>query len=203
MITYHPPKSQWWGHQVSRLSAIQVVDRGLHFLQQKTKISNRSTTPELTVHWSSVRASALPTSMATLKNALGLPTKEMDFPSPIGPNSRQYRWTVPTEQLRPVAEWFDAIFPLMEDKEVFAQCIALWNFDWVDADESIPEHRRSINMFGVQLCRPHRVCTYFSFPMVDRYYEVKAFLAEIGLVTLSDRNIRPKGSVPSAVQRSR
>jgi hypothetical protein len=65
--------------------------------------------------------------------------------------ARQYKWTVPTDRLRAVAEWFDTIGPLLESKEVFAQCITMWVFDWLDEDDSVPVIQRPINMFGIQL----------------------------------------------------
>jgi hypothetical protein len=203
MITYHPPKSKWWGHQVSRLSALQVIDRGLQFLSAKAAIRHGLPSSELTVHWASVGSPALPALTAKLTQALGTPTKEMDFPAYDGTISRQYRWNVPTDRLRIVAEWFDESRSLRASKEVFAQCIAMWVFDWLDADQSVPQNQRPINMFGMQLCDTHQISTTFAFPTVDDYFSLKSFLAEIDLVDLSDRHIRPKGSVPTAVLRAR
>jgi hypothetical protein len=203
MITYHPPKSRWWGHQVSRLSAVQVVDRGLQFLSQKTSIREGFPSSELTVHWASVDLPAISGWTEKLVEALGAPAKEMDFRSHNRSISRQYKWTVPTDRLRAVAEWFDTIGPLLESKEVFAQCITMWVFDWLNGDDSVPLIQRPINMFGIQLSDTRSISTTFAFPTIDSYHSIKAYLAEIGLVSLSDTHIRPKGSVPPAVRRTR
>jgi hypothetical protein len=77
------------------------------------------------------------------------------------------------------------------------QCIAIWGFDWLDADDSIPQTQLNTNMFGIQLGIPHRISTMFGFQTVDDYYSVTALFAEIGLVNLSDKHVHPKGSIPT------
>jgi hypothetical protein len=195
MITYHPPKSQWWGHQVSRLSAVQVVERGLRFLKEKAKIKSLLSA-DLMVLWNSADSPALSHSMEKLIRTLGSPSHMNDLPGLRGSISRQYRWTISKEHLITVAEWFDEVRPAMDSTEVVGHCIAMWDFEWLTDSNSLPPTKKIENMFGIQLGRPHRISTVFGFRTVADYISLKAFLTEISLVKLSDNHIRPKGSIP-------
>jgi hypothetical protein len=44
----------------------------------------------------------------------------------------------------------------------------------------------------MHLGRPHRVTTMFTFRDVERYQQTKAYLAQAGLVKLSDKHLHPE-----------
>jgi hypothetical protein len=195
MITYHPPISQIWGHQVGRLKAELIVERSLQFLEEKCS-SETHTPAELSIGWTPEKQPAVTASVEAIKGRLGDNSNIVELPDAAGLLFRNLRWNVSETQLPSVALWFDSIARPLKKIEVVAHLSMLWKPDWKDqVPVPRPEHHWSGNMFGVHLGRPHRLTTYFAFRDIPHYLTIKKYLAEIGLVVLSDTHVRPKGSI--------
>jgi hypothetical protein len=58
-------------------------------------------------------------------------------------------------------------------------------------------------MFGAYFAKPRAVTTMFGFVSLEHYQAVKQYLAEIGLVVLSDKRLRPAKPARAPARRAR
>jgi hypothetical protein len=190
VIRYSPPKSQIWGHQVGRLSAVSVVERVSRFLDAHATVL-KSQASDLTIEWSSSQDAAVAGVAAEMERALGLPKTGSEMPAPDGRVYRHRCWQYQAELLPAVAAWFDRLADLMKARDVFAQASTSWLIAW--RDEGPPRPTESTGgMFGIHLGRPHRLTTAFDFRNLEQYAKVKAALRQLQLVELSDKHLRPR-----------
>jgi hypothetical protein len=194
MIRYTPPKSQIWGHQVGRLSATAIVDRGTQFLSTNCTIIN-SQPSLLMVGWNTTLHPVVSKLADEIDQTLGQPTVVNELPSADGQLFRQRHWSFAAEHLPAVATWFDRLAQPMKTQDVVAQSSTYWAFAWQDELPPLLPLQSAGGMFGIHLGKPHRITTMFTFRDVQRYQNIKAYLAELGLVELSDKHVRPKMSL--------
>lgn len=191
MIRYQPPKSAVWGHQVGRLKATIIVDRCLKFLHAQCAIID-SQPSELIVGWNSGIHSLVSEVAAEIDQTLGQPTRVNELPREDGGIFRQFWWPFHADKLPVVANWFDRLAECPKAQDVVAQASTFWTFAWRDEPPPFVPLQSPGGMFGIHLGQPHRITTMFSFRDVERYLRIKAYLAELELVELSDKHLRPK-----------
>jgi hypothetical protein len=101
--------------------------------------------------------------------------------------------------LHAAVEWLEAIEPHLNNRGGLHPSIRLYryvDFQWRDtsiAEDSPVPFPNSV--LGVFYSRPRCVSTFFQFETIQRYYNVKKYLIDLELVTLSDRHVRPKGAI--------
>jgi hypothetical protein len=200
VIRYSPPKSQVWGHQVGRLSAGAIVERSTAFLGSQCTIIN-SQPSELMIGWNAGQDEALVEVLGEIDQALGRPTTVNERASAGAELFRQRRWPFGAESLRAVAGWFDRLAALLKTREVVAQSSTFWVFAWRGEAVPLRPLESAGGMFGIHLGRPHRITTVLSFRDLEQYETIKAALAELDLVELSDRHLRPKIGAMKAKRR--
>ena len=191
MLHYHPPKAQVWGHQVGRLSATTLVDRSLRFLNDRCAVIG-SQPSDLVILWNAALHPAVRDVVADIDEALGPATAVNKLRDASGQVFRQHHWPFPADKLPAVARWFGELADSMRTKQVVARASTIWSFAWSDEPPPLRHLETPGGLFGVHLFPPHRITTSFSFRDMDHYVRIKAYLAELGLVQLSDRHLRPK-----------
>ena len=187
MVRYSPPKSRVWGHQVGRLTASEVVERGLRFLsEQCTNVTLGSSTIFV-----SDFNSAIPSAVQAITSLWGAEPEMHEGRDFGGSVTRNFQWDLPEKQLPVAAQWFDSVRKQLTRGGTPATCTYL-SFEW--PGPAMPGKRggKLGGMLGIHLGCPHRVTTMFSFRDLDHYFAIKAHLATIGLVELSDKHVRPK-----------
>jgi hypothetical protein len=194
MLRYSPPKSQVWGHQVGRLSAAEIVDRCLRFLNDECVVIG-SQLSELMIGWNDAQHSFLSEVASEIGRALGNPSTANEAPSVGGQIFRQRRWPFSADKLQAVAGWFDNLREAIKTRDVVAQSSIIWIFAWRDEPQPLRPLESAGGMFGVHLGQPHRITTAFSFRSLDRYEKIKESLAILELAELSGRHLRPKVGV--------
>ncbi len=203
MISYSPPKSQVWGHQVGRLTATAVVERCLSFLDSHCSVIN-SQASELMIGWNEGRNAGVTEEVVVdVDRTLGQPTAVNEMPSGDGRRFRQRRWPFTPERLPMVATWFDKLADALMTQDAVAHSSTNWIFAWRGEPEPLRAMESAGGMLGIHLGRPHRVTTMFSFRDFDQYASVKAALSELELVELSDKHLRPKVGTPAAKRRAK
>jgi hypothetical protein len=198
MVMYHPPKSQLWGHKVGRRRAADLVEKSFLFLREKCSTDVQKGA-EFSVGWTPAKYPSITASVEALEAQLGGNGNAKDFPDRSGPPFRMQRSIISEIQLPLVAFWFDLMVEQIKQIQAVPNCYMLWHLQWKD---EIPVFKAGLgwsgNTFGVNLGRPHRLTTTFSFRDISQYLAIKKYLADIDLVELSDNHIRPKGSIPLA-----
>lgn len=192
VIRYCPPKSQVWGHQVGRLPATVIVERCLTFLDSHCTVLN-SQPSELIICWDDGSNTRPAEEVADdAERTLGKPTRAVELPAGEGKLHRERRWSFSVERLPVVATWFDKLADQIKTEQVVAQSSTFWAFAWRDDPASPRPLEAAGGMLGLHLGRPHRITTMFSFRDLENYASVKAALADLRLVELSDKHLRPK-----------
>jgi hypothetical protein len=194
MLHYHPPKSQSYGHRVGRLTATQVVDRSLRFLDERA-ILLHSHPSELRFVWNPDRYSSVSVLADEIILALGPAPTHDDRPHPDGGTERILEWPVTAGHLTTVARWFDRISDLLANHQIVARCSIGWHFAWRDEPPPVGLNTSAGGYYMIHLGWPHRISMAFSFREIEKYDAIKAYLETIGLVRLSDRNLSPKGEL--------
>ena len=71
MLKYHPSKSQFWGHRVGKLSAVQLLERSERFLREQTvPARGGEAMSTLSIGWVHDGSDALPQRVEVLRGAL-------------------------------------------------------------------------------------------------------------------------------------
>ncbi|MDB5324401.1 MAG: hypothetical protein JWN40_6032 [Phycisphaerales bacterium] len=187
MLNYHPPKSQLWGHRVGRLSTLELLDRSEQFVREQMIIQT-APNANFTVNWTSTRSLGISESVQSIRQVL--------LAQPVaGTASNKYRerlqsltWKLTTEEMRAAAVWLDAMAGQHQEDEFSGTLSRTLTFRW----SSVPggEPARCGGMFAVYLPRPGALTTMFGFVSMEHYQAIKDYLAQIGLVVLSDRHLR-------------
>ena len=178
MISYKPPKSQVWGHQVGRLSASDVVDRALRFLEQECTIASDPSPSELMLGWMPATCPAASELAIEINQTLGPPREMRDHPSSGGKIFRQHRWSFTADKLPTIAGWIDRLAEPLAAGDAVVHCSTNWIFTWRGEPPPVVPLESPGGMFGVHLGKPHRVTTMFSFGDMEKYERIKASLAE-------------------------
>jgi len=202
VIKYCPPKSQIWGHRLGRLTAVQIVERGLRFLNEQSSTAEAKPA-EFIVDWSAHSDRSVSETIHAINGQLGAAAKVGDYRDGTGLMFHHLRWLVSAAQLPAVASWFDELREALHQGEVVAHCSMTWMFklkDEAGEDESVERYG---GMFGIHLGRVQGITTMFGFRDVAHYGTIKDYLRSIELVELSDKHVRPKGSVPMTARRAR
>jgi hypothetical protein len=187
VVRYTPPKSRIWGHQVGRLTASQVIERGLRFLNaQCTNVAIGSSTINVSDFNSSV-----PTAVQAITSLWGAQPRMHEGRDFDGSVTRNFEWDLPEAQLLVAAQWFDSVRQQPTRGGTPATC-TYWSFDWPGPTMPSKRAAKLGGMLGLHLGCPHRVTTVFTFRDLEHYFGIKAYLSEIGLVDLSDKHVRPK-----------
>ena len=208
MSHYSPPKSEVHGHAIGRLSATEAVERCLRFLDGQC-VSRNPGPSELMLGWNDARGAAVAEVMADVDRTLGPAAKVNRIPDASGQLFHQHRWPYSVDKLPDVASWFDRLADALEAGEVVAHASTVWMFTWRGDDAARGDSPPPVplvspgGMLALHLgLRPHRLSTMFTFRDVDQYARVKTVLSQLGLVELSDRNLRPKPGAGGAKRRS-
>jgi hypothetical protein len=196
-ITYHPPKRQRWGHRVGRLSPLQLHERSETFLRDKTIVVALHE-PEVTVIWSPADSIFISQSIDSLPPGVGGADGEGegDF---FGKALRRITRKLSPASLQAAVEWLEATEPHLNNPGGLPPKTLLYryvDFQWRDSsiaeDAPVPFPN---SMLGVFYSRPRCVSTFFQFETIQQYYNVKTYLIDLELVTLSDKHVRPKGAI--------
>lgn len=200
MIRYQPPKSQVWGHQVGRLSAVELVDRCRRFLDEQCTIL-RLDKSEFSLAWKPIHDVLLSGVAAEVDQTIGLPTVSSERPAGDGDlGYRGRRWSFDGDKLPIVASWVDRLAALTKTSDVVVHSSTFWSLAW---REEPPSERTPDSAFAVHLGRPHRLTTLLLFRDPEQYARIKKFLEEIGLVQLSDKHLRPKTCLDATKRRGK
>jgi hypothetical protein len=198
VIHYSPPKSEVHGHPIGRLAATDAVDRCLRFLDGHC-VARDPGLSELMLGWNDARGAAVAGVVADVDRALGPAAKVNRIPYGSGQTFHQHWWPYSVEKLPDVARWFDGLAGVLETGVVVAHASTVWTFTWRGDEAARGDGPPPVplvspgGMLALHLgFRPHRLSTVFTFHDVDQYARVKAVLSQLGLVELSDRNLRPK-----------
>ena len=199
MIRYQPPKSQVWGHQVGRLTAVELVDRCRRFLDEQCTIV-RLDRSELMIGWMPTHDAQVSAIAAEVEEALGPPTAADELPRDDGQIFRYRRWSFDTDKLPAVASWIDRLAEVTKTSDVVAHSSTFWTLAWrgEPASERPPD-----SAFAVHFGRPHRLTTLLLFRDLEQYARIKKYLEEIGLVQLSDKHMRPKIGMDAPKRRTK
>lgn len=202
MIHYQPPKSAVWGHEIGRLSAVAIVDRGAQFLDTQCTII--STHPsELLIGWNDVPDAVVSDVQAEILRVLGQPATVVERPGVGGQRYRHECWPFSADQFRSVATWFDQLAEHRKAQDVFAQTSVAWTFAWRDEAPPLLPMQSAGGMFGIHFGDPQGITTMFSFRDFERFLRVKEYLAEIGLAELSEKHLRPKIGIDGSKKRGK
>jgi hypothetical protein len=197
MIRYTPPKSRVWGHSVNRLSASELLEKGERFLRENTQVEGQHQRRSLTVAWTEGTEDSLTDAIDIIRSEIG--TQAENF---VQPHRRfhQHTWTLGPAELSKVVKWLDryeALFKHPGASIVANQQVA---FRWLpifrESEAELPPQ-----IFGLNFSRPRFVTMPWIFYNVAHYLRIKSYLAEIGLVSMSDKHVRPKGLLDAASER--
>jgi hypothetical protein len=202
MLTYQPPKSQVYGHQVGRLLASQIVKLGMRFLEEQCRVTNSPRT-ELSIGWTPEKHPDVTESVAILDGLLGVAAKLTERPYDGDLVYRHLRWSLSDSSLPTVARSIDSLLEGMPYGDVVITCSTCWSFEWRDGAVDGVAGQSFGGMFGIHLGELQGLTTMFTFRDVSQYGAIKGYLAGIGLVKLSDRYVRPKGSIAGTGPRAR
>jgi uncharacterized protein (DUF2132 family) len=183
MISYSPPKSQIWGHAVRRLPAEQIAERVLQFLEMECNVQ-RAAAGEFHLTW---------------KPSARLTEIEKEIDQTLGGTDSST--LADAETLPAVARWFDQLASLRKSKDVVAQASLLWIISWRDEPVETNPLNAAGGMFGIHLGQSQAITTRFRFRTVEQYLRIKASLAHVGLVELSDKHLRPKGVLDGSTKK--
>lgn len=196
MLRYSPPKSQVWGHAVSRLTGAEVVRRGLGFIASECQVSRHYTT-DLTLGWKEHDDDELvQRASSELTELLGAPISVVEMPDTGGLLFRQCRWRFSPPQLAAIAITFDELQDLLKRKVAVARASTFWTIAWRDEPVPLTESASAGGQFGIHLGPPQRLTTLFSFRSLDQYAKIKRALSDLELAELSDRHLRPRVNPP-------
>ena len=188
MLPYRPPRSQVWGHRVRRRSAVLLHDAAVRFLAERTHII-QSNGPLFSIGWVPTRSPEITPLVDGVRSLIASTPFGSKFTNCRGDSGTEWRWTVAPGEVRSLAEWVDAVRREAPPDDLWVTLNHTTVFRWNDAAGEVGT--TTGGMFGVHLGRPRAVTTQFSFESNAHYRAVKAYLSEIGLVDLSDRNLRP------------
>jgi len=199
-ISYSPPKSQGWGHSVSRLSPVQLYELTEMFLREQT-IQFGESTQEFTILWEPANAGPIAATINALPLFAG-PGREDRTGSVANRLYRRISQKVELASLRGAVELVQNLEPELKKQGGLACCTLHRSvqFRWRDSSGSsaaVPE-RNSIMMLGISFGRPRGISTMFGFDSVQHYRRIQEYLKRIGLATLSDKHIRPKDALACA-----
>ena len=187
MLSYRAPKSQMWGHRLSRLSAVDLLDRAELFLRERT-IAKQPATAEFLVVWTPRRSPAISESIEVVRRVLASQPTTHDCTNKYYEPARNLSWTLGPDQVRPAALWLEQMYAEHGEDDFSANLSSTIIFEWNDlANDGSPRHG---GMFGFHLARPRGVTTMFGFPSMEHYQGIKEYLVRIGLVVLSDKHLR-------------
>jgi len=197
MLIYRAPKSQMWGHRISRLAAIELLERSEKFLAEKTVIEKASDA-SCSVVWTPSRAPAASPLIDAVQRLITAQPQKFDCGSEHGDPAIELRWTLKDDDLHRGAKWLDRIDGQLQSDDFSATLTKFVFFRWRDSESSTVSHCGG--MFGFSLARPRGITTMFSFENREHYQSIKDYLLSIELVRLSDNRLR---DAPTAKRRTK
>ena len=102
-----------------------------------------------------------------------------------------------------VAAWIDETEGAAREPELEVVCSSLTVFFWKNVPGEDPASSGSGGMFGPYFAKPRAITTTFGFVSHEHYQMIKKYLAEIGLVVLSDKRLRPAKPTRVSARRAR
>jgi hypothetical protein len=187
MFNYQPPKSQVWGHRLGRLTSAQIWERAIQFLQEQTVIE-APLQADFSVVWVPGRCQSLASDMDRFHCSLGPPAAENSLASRVDEPAQCVRWNLPIHQMGPIAAWLDKVHESASER-ITARAGGNLMFKWSRSHGEGSTDRGG--MFGVHLGTVRAITTMFSFASREHYHAIKQYLADIGLVELSDKHLKP------------
>jgi hypothetical protein len=200
-ISYQPPKRQRWGHQVGRLSPLQIYDRFETFLRDKAVVVTLCE-PEVTVIWSPTDSFFVSQAVGTLPPSVDGTEDQNEGPF-YGKTYRRVTRKLAPASLADAIAWLEANENQIINRDIPLQSVLLHRFvhfrwrnspDPEEAPVSLPN-----SMIGIYYSRPRQISTHLHFVYLQQYRELKHYLLELGLVKLSDKHIRPKRAISEDV----
>ncbi|HEX8914814.1 MAG TPA: hypothetical protein VF796_20850 [Humisphaera sp.] len=108
---------------------------------------------------------------------------------------RRVVWKLTDEQLPVVAHWLDQHEAALTTNSATAIALRHVSFQWrPELREEQPELASPMT-FGVAFSRPRHIQIPFQFYSVGHYRMIKRYMGDIGLASLIDRCVMPKGSL--------
>ena len=149
----------------------------------------------LEVGWTEGVKESVTDAIAIIRTEIGPPSETVVLPARC---FHKLTWTPGSGELSKVVKWLDRYEALFKNPGSFIDANQNVAFRWLPIfRESEPE--LPPQLFGMRLSPPRSVSIPWILYSVAHYRRIKSYLAEIGLVSLSDKHVRPKGLLDGGI----
>jgi hypothetical protein len=195
VISYRPPKGQIWGHRRGDLSAEQLLER-TDLLLREYAVIQKPPSGEFSIGWGPLEDDVVRPAVDDLGRALVAVAQATPPVGSPGRSSMQFRCALAPDDVRVAAKWLDALYKKLGERPLGVMLNMFLNFEWKPWRTGEGESKTGVwSMLMLQLAKPRGLTTMFGFADAAHYREMKKYLAEIDLVELNDKHVRPKGAL--------